>query len=147
MKANIKRVDKGLPLPIYETKGSVGFDLICRRGITIPAKQLQLIPCNIIVKVPKNYMLSISLRSSTPRKYSLLIPHGIGVIDQDYYGENDEINVQVYNFGIERIHIERGIKLAQGIFIKIGIAEWNEIEVIKDKNRTGFGSTNKDDTK
>ena len=28
MKVRIKRIDKSLPLPIHETKGSVGFDLI-----------------------------------------------------------------------------------------------------------------------
>lgn len=146
MKVNIKRIDKGLPLPVYETAGSVSFDLICRRGVTIPAKQVQLIPCNIIVKIPKGYMLSISLRSSTPRKYSLLMPHGIGVIDQDYYGEKDEISVQVYNFGIEQVLIERGDKIAQGIFIKIGITKWNEIEIIEDDSRGGFGSTDKENT-
>ncbi len=30
MKVKIKRIDKSLPLPVYETNGSVGFDIIAR---------------------------------------------------------------------------------------------------------------------
>tara|TARA_Y100000310_G_C20671515_1_gene810550 strand:- start:2128 stop:2559 length:432 start_codon:yes stop_codon:yes gene_type:complete len=141
MKVNIKRIDKDLPLPIYETNGSVGFDLICREDTIICTAHLGMIPVNIIVKTPKGYMLSISLRSSTPRKKCLLIPHGIGVIDQDYCGPNDELKVLVYNFSKINQTVRRGDKIAQGIFIKVGIAKWNEIDIIEDDSRGGFGST------
>lgn len=150
MKIDIKRIDKDLPLPIYETNGSVGFDLICREDTIINTHDIAMIPVNIIVKTPKGYMLSISLRSSTPRKYGLLMPHGIGVIDQDYCGSNDELKVLVYNFGTyirpghripQSVSIKRGDKIAQGVFIKVEIAEWNEIDIIEDNSRGGFGST------
>ena len=35
LKVAIKRIDKSLPLPVYATNGSVGFDLLCRETVEI----------------------------------------------------------------------------------------------------------------
>lgn len=141
MKVRIQRVDKDLPLPKYETEGSVGFDFLAREDTVIPSKSVCLIPGNVIVEVPQTYMLLISLRSSTPRKKGLLMPHGIGVIDHDYCGPQDEIKIQVYNFTDQAVTISRGEKIAQGIFVHIDKFEWEEVERIREKSRGGFGST------
>lgn len=141
MKINIKRIDKSLPLPVYETKGSVGFDILVREKATIKSKELALLPGNLIVETPKGYMLMIVSRSSTPKKKGLLTPHGIGVLDQDYCGEEDELLIQVYNFSDKDVIIKKGEKIAQGIFVRIDIAEFNEINKMKKKSRGGVGST------
>jgi dUTP pyrophosphatase len=119
MKINIKRIDKSLPLPVYETEGAVGFDLLARENITIEPGKIELIPANIIVEVPKGYMLALVSRSSTPKKKGLLKPHSIGVIDQDYCGEADELKIQVYNFTDVTVEVEKGEKIAQGVFIRV----------------------------
>ena len=98
MKVKIKRIDKELPLPIYETDGSVGFDILAREETVVSSKSTAIIPSNIIVEVPKNYMLIVASRSSTPLKKGLMPPHGFGIIDHDYCGPDDEIGVIVYNF-------------------------------------------------
>ncbi|MBU1934420.1 dUTP diphosphatase, partial [Patescibacteria group bacterium] len=108
MKVRITRIDKSLPLPIYETDGSVGFDLLAREDITIEPKAIELIPANVIVEVPKGYALILASRSSTPRKHGLAKPHGIGVIDQDYCGPEDELKVQMYNFTENPVTIAKG---------------------------------------
>ena len=141
MKVRIKRLDKNLPLPRYETAGSVGFDFVCRESVTIKPYSLELIPANVIVQTPPGYMLMVTLRSSTPRKRSLLIPHGVGVIDQDYCGEDDEIKIQVYNFSSNPVTVERGDKIAQGIFVRVDAAQWSEVDRIETETRGGFGST------
>jgi dUTP pyrophosphatase len=141
MKVKIKRIDKTLPLPVYETRGAVGFDLLCRESRTIAPQTLGLIPANVVVETPPGYMLMVTLRSSTPRKRSLLIPHGVGVIDQDYCGDGDEIMLQVYNFSPEPVTIERGDRIAQGIFVRVDQAEWLEVEQMDAETRGGFGST------
>src|SRR3989338_2794769 len=99
MKVRIKRIDQSIPLPAYQTSGSVGFDIHAREDTVIPPKSVALVPGNIIVETPPGYMLVVALRSSTPRKKGLHKPHGIGVIDQDYCGDEDEVKVQVYNPG------------------------------------------------
>ncbi len=141
MKVKIKRLDRSLPLPIYETAGSVGFDLLARQNTKIKAGKIELIPANIIVEVPKGYMLVVASRSSTPRKKSLSPPHGFGVIDQDYCGPEDEIKIQVYNFSDKNIEVMKGEKIAQGIFVKVDTFEWMEVDNMDNKNRGGFGST------
>jgi dUTP pyrophosphatase len=143
MKVAIKRIDVSLPLPVYETDGSVGFDLLTRAETLIKPREVGLIPTNVIVKVPKGYMLLVAARSSTPRKKGLLIPHGIGIIDHDYCGPNDEILVQVYNFTEKDVVIQRGEKIAQGVLVKIGKASWREKGTLKKTSRGGFGSTDK----
>jgi dUTP pyrophosphatase len=141
MKVKIKRLDKDLPLPMYETGGSVGFDLLCRELVTIAPQTVALIPANVIVETPPGYMLMVTLRSSTPRKLGLLIPHGVGVIDLDYCGEGDEIQIQVFNFTDQPVTIERGNKIAQGIFVRVDTAEWSEVSEMGSETRGGFGST------
>lgn len=141
MKVKIKRVDKDLPLPRYETAGAVGFDFLCRESMAIEPYSLGLIPANVIVQTPPGYMLMVTLRSSTPRKRNLLIPHGVGVIDQDYCGEEDEIKIQVYNFSPDPVMVERGDRIAQGIFVRVNVARWSEVDRIESETRGGFGST------
>ena len=145
MKIKIKRIDKTLPLPKYQTDGAVGFDLFCRQKTHIGPQTIGLIPANVIIETPPGYMLVIALRSSTPRKKGLLIPHGLGVIDQDYCGPSDEILIQVFNFTDQEVVIEPGERIAQGIFVKVENAKsgigWQEIDQINHKARGGFGST------
>ena len=140
-KAQIKRIDTTLPLPQYETGGSVGFDILAREETEVPPKEIKLIPGNIIVKVPEGYMLMVASRSSTPKKKGLTPPHGLGIIDHDYCGSQDEIKIQVYNFTDNSVIVRRGEKIAQGVFIKIDKLEWEEVEEMEDKSRGGFGST------
>ena len=52
MKVKIKRLDSDLPLPMYETGGSVGFDLLCRESVTIAPQTVTLIPANVIIETP-----------------------------------------------------------------------------------------------
>jgi len=140
-KAKIKRIDLSLPLPVYETDGSVGFDILAREETQIPSKEIVLVPGNIIVEVPKGYMLMVASRSSTPRKKGLLPPHGLGIVDHDYCGEEDEIKIQVYNFTDKSVKVLKGEKIAQGVFIKINKLQWKEVSDMRKNSRGGFGST------
>ena len=143
MKVNIKRIDKTLPLPKYETAGSVGFDLICRESAQIAPQSIVLIPANVIVETPPGYMLMICLRSSTPRKLGLMMAQGVGIVDNDYCGEEDELKIQVYNFTDEIVNVERGSRIAQGVFVRVNTPEWNEVEQMSAASRGGFGSTDR----
>ncbi len=143
MKVKIFRIDKSLPLPKYETNGSFAFDFVAREETKIKPGSLGLIPGNVIIACPHDHALLILPRSSTPRKKSLMFPHSVGLIDHDYCGEKDEILIQVYNFGKESVVIDRGERIAQGLFVKIDKAEFEEVEKVKRETRGGFGSTGK----
>lgn len=140
LRVAIKRIDRGLSLPVYATAGSVGFDLLCRETVEVLPRQIVLIPGNVIVRIPAGYFLLLTLRSSTPRRKSLLIPNGVGIIDQDYAGEGDELQVQVLNFGDEAVEVRRGERIAQGLFVPVVRVQWDEIDEVGE-GRGGFGST------
>ncbi len=141
MKINVYRVDSTLPLPKYQTKGSCAFDFIARETITIEAHAVGFVPGNLIVKVPEGHSLLILPRSSLFRKKSLLIPNSPGLIDCDYCGPEDEIKIQVLNFDDNPVIVERGERLAQGLFVRSDQAEWNEVNHPNHDSRGGFGST------
>lgn len=140
LKVAIKRIDTSLPLPVYATAGSVGFDLLCREDVEVLPRKIELIPGNVIVRIPTGYFLLLSLRSSTPRRKNLLIPNGVGIIDQDYCGEGDELKVQVLNFGEEAVQVRRGERIAQGLFLPVMRVTWEEVDEV-GPGRGGFGST------
>ncbi len=141
MQVAIQRVDASLPLPRYESAGAVGFDLITRETTVIEPGKIALVPGNVIVKVPEGYALLILPRSSLPRKKALVCPHSIGVIDCDYHGPEDEVKVQVQNISAAPVTVERGERIAQGMFVKVDRAEWAEVDGHGAQTRGGFGST------
>ena len=141
MKVKIKRIDAELPLPKYETAGAAGFDFLAREDKAVQPKEIVLVPGNIIVEIPEGYMLVVVSRSSGPKKKGVQLPHGIGVIDSDYRGPEDEIWIQLYNFTDQAVTIKRGEKIAQGILIPVVQAEWDEIDQVASPSRGGGGST------
>ena len=136
----VNRIDKSLPLPDYQTKGAVAFDLYSREDKTIKPGEIALLPTNLIVKIPSGYFLMIASRSSLPIKKRLMLVNGVGIIDQDYCGPEDEIKIQMMNISKKKVKIEKGERIAQALLVKI--ARPNLIEKkIRAKSRGGFGST------
>jgi dUTP pyrophosphatase len=141
MKVEIFRIDDSLPLPKYETKGSFAFDFLAREETVIQPHEIGFVPGNVIVKCPENLALLILPRSSTPRKKSLVFPHSVGLIDQDYHGEKDEILIQVLNFSNQPVTVKKGERIAQGLFVKAEQVELDEVHTPGEISRGGFGST------
>lgn len=141
MHVPIKRIDSTLPLPQYESAGAAAFDCIIREKTVIEPGAIALLPTNVIVQVPQGYMLMLCPRSSLPRKKLLVFPHSVGIIDQDYCGPDDEILLQVQNTSTSPVTVERGEKIAQGLFVQIAKAQWQEVDHINAPTRGGFGST------
>lgn len=141
MQVSIKRIDKDLPLPVYQTAGSVAVDLSARVETVIEPGKIVLIPSNVIVRTPPGYFFLLASRSSTSMKKGLVMSNSIGVIDQDFCGEEDEIKLQFMNITDKPVTVARGERLAQGIFVKIDRVDWVEVDKISDTSRGGFGST------
>jgi len=142
MQLNISRIDPSLPLPKYETPGACAFDVCARETTVIAPKTLGFIPTGLIVEVPEGHVLFLASRSSTPKKKGLLIPHGIGIVDQDFCGPQDELRVQVWNFTDAPVTIDRGDRIAQAMLSPMIRAELVDVkELATAVSRGGFGST------
>lgn len=141
MRVALTRIDPSLPLPQYATAGAAGFDFLCRLETTIEPGTTARLPANVVVCVPNDYVLIVALRSGTPKRKGLSSPGGVGVIDPDYCGPEDEIQIQVYNFTEDPVTVERGERIAQGIVIPTVRCEWDESGDLSKFSRGGFGST------
>jgi len=140
MKIKIKRFDKNFPLPEYKTPGAAAFDLVARIGIEIPPREVGYVPLNIACETPDGYFLLLAARSSTHKK-GLMLANGIGIGDPDFSGDADEYTAALYNFTDKSVKIEAGERIAQGVFVKLEKAEWDEVDKLENPTRGGFGST------
>ena len=140
MQIGITRIHPDARLPRYETAESAGFDLASVAQVTIEPGRVALVPTGLVVRVPHRMFLAIFARSSTPVKKGLMIANGVGVIDPDYSGPDDEIKIAVMNFTDAEVVVRAGDRLAQGIFLQAPEVEWVETEP-RAESRGGFGAT------
>ena len=139
-KIKIKRFNKDLPLPERKTAGAACFDLAARETVEILAGKIGYVPLNIAVETPDEHFLLLAARSSTHKK-GLMMANGIGIVDPDYCGDEDEVKFALYNLTDKPVVVEKGERIAQGTFVRFDRAEWEEVERMENKTRGGFGST------
>jgi len=140
MKARIKRFDKQLPLPEYKTSGAAGFDLCARERMTIAPHEIGYVPLNVAIEPPKGFFVLLAARSSLHRK-GLMCVNGVGIVDRDYSGNEDEYKAVLYNYTDKRVVVEAGDRLMQGVFVPHIRVTWTEVDKMKNETRGGFGST------
>ena len=139
--------DKNINLPERKTKYSAGYDVEAAEDVIIPSFKKGIKPTLVKTGIKaymqdKEYLMLVN-RSSNPGKKGLILSNSVGIIDKDYYGneENDgHIMFAFYNIKDEDIEIKKGERIGQAIFMPY--------LTIDNDNATGertggFGSTNK----
>lgn len=138
--------DKEINLPIRKTKYSAGYDVEAAEDTVIPSFKKGMAP--ILVKtgikayMQDDEMLLLYNRSSNPKKKGLILSNSVGVVDKDYYGNEDNdghIMFAFYNIKEEDIVIKKGECIGQAIFQKYFLTDDDVAEGIRNG---GFGSTN-----
>jgi len=137
----IKRLSPDARIPEYKTAGACAFDLAPIEEKTIQPGEIVGLKTGLVICVPEGYTFIIASRSSTPKKHHLSLPNGIGIVDNDYCGPEDEILLGVYNFGTEPVTVTKGQRLCQGLIIPIVKAVFEEVEQLDAPTRGGWGST------
>jgi dUTP pyrophosphatase len=141
MLLRIKRLNPSIGLPVPATGGAAGFDLAAAEDVEIPARAIRLVGTGLVIAVPNGHFLGIFARSSTPLKRGLMVANGVGVVDADYCGPEDEIKVQVLNVTDRPVVVQKGDRIAQGIVLPAPEVRWEEVEEMSTPTRGGFGST------
>ena len=102
-----------------------------------------LVPTGMKCKLDPGTYLQLSVRSSSPLKYWLILANGVGIIDADYYNNPDNeghIYFQLINLSPFPIKIQKGEAIGQGIIQQYGLTEDDNVWT---ERVGGFGSTTK----
>jgi dUTP pyrophosphatase len=126
--------------PEYKSERAAGMDFFASETITINPGEHALVKTGIVMRLPAGYYLEISARSSTFRKKRLILTNGIGIIDEDYCGIDDEIMFSYLNMGNEQVTIHAGEAIGQGVVKHRLRAELRHFTP-DQRSRGGFGST------
>ena len=139
--------DKQINLPVRKTKYSAGYDVEAAEDCIIPSfkkgNKPTLVKTGIKAYMQEDEVLILANRSSNPGKKGLILANSIGVIDSDYYGneENDgHIMFAFYNIKEEDIEIKKGDVIGQAIFQKYLITD---DDIAEGERKGGFGTTSK----
>ena len=85
--------DKKINLPIRKTKYSAGYDVEAAEDTVIPSFKKGMAPTliktGIKAYMQDDEMLVLYNRSSNPKKKGLILANSVGIIDKDYYGNED----------------------------------------------------------
>ena len=111
-------------------------------NITYPAGISFLIPLGFSCKLPDGYEAHLLPRSSTFKRYGIIMTNSLGVIDSSYSGNEDEWKFPAYSLGEGKISV--GDRIAQfRIVKKMPEISIESVDHLDGKNRGGFGSTGK----
>lgn len=120
-------------------------DLYANADVFIPIGEMKLVPLGIAMELPKGYEAHVVPRSSTFKKWGIIQTNHCGIIDCSYCGDNDQWYYPSYCLqGRDEggTWIRKGDKICQFRIIenqpKI---EFDEVEMLGNKDRDGFGST------
>lgn len=111
------------------------------------------IPLGVAIQLPKGFEAIVASRSSAPKNLKVLIPGGIGIIDNCYNGNTDEWKFICSSMG--RVCIDRFSRVCQfRIQLSQKATVWQklkwllssgiklvEVDNLSDNNRGGFGSS------
>lgn len=134
----IKRLDKELPLPSYQTDGANGVDLYITEDISILPHDNEIISFGIAIETPKKHVGIVTTRSGVGFKQS--VEHRMGVIDEDFRGE---LKGKLYNYSNQMAEFKRGDRVAQLLIIPCPQMIIKEVDELSDTKRgdNGFGSS------
>ena len=147
--------NKGVVLPERSTKYSAGYDFRAVEDTIIPSiwqlafkhftnvltggtEKVSIAPTKVHTGV-KAYMedveyLKVVSRSSNS-KLGLIMPHSVGIIDKDF---EQEIMCVFWNFGFIPRVIQKGDRVAQGIFTKFLLTDDDNATSVRSG---GWGSS------
>lgn len=141
MKVRIRRLDASAALPAYHSGGAAAFDLAAAEDVVVAPGEVRLVRTGLVVEVPAGHCLAIVARSSLPLRKGLIVANGVGIVDSDYCGPEDEVKVEVMNLTGAPVALNRGERIAQGLILAVARVEWEDVIESRNPTRGGFGAT------
>ena len=135
---------EGLPLPVHETAGAAGLDLVAAveegSPLQLGCGERCLVPTGLILQLPAGCEGQVRPRSGLALRHGVTVLNAPGTIDADYRGE---VQVLLVNLGQDSFTITRGMRIAQLVVARYEAVALVETAVVHETIRGsgGFGST------
>ncbi len=117
---NIELYDN-IKIPQRETNATAGYDIYLLNDITLKSGEIMKIPTGLKCFFEKDEVLILVVRSSMGFRYNIRLCNQVGVIDSDYYNNQDNeghIWIKVQNEGDKEITLKKDDSIVQGMFFK-----------------------------
>jgi dUTP pyrophosphatase len=115
-------------------------DLRAAEDVTMKAGEYRMIPLGVAMELPKGYEALVAPRSSTFRKYGVILTNSVGIIDEAYKGDNDEWNFLAY--AVRNTFIKKNERICQFRIIQHQpLIHLQEVDNLGNADRGGIGST------
>ncbi len=140
-----KYADVDFQMPERKTQKSAGYDFCLPEDVVLEPGKLQLVPTGVKAYMQDDEYLGMHIRSSMAVKKRIMLVNNVGIIDADYYNNEDNeghIMLALLNMGSEPVALPKGERVAQGIFYNYFVAD-GDAETEKEVRGGGFGSTSK----
>lgn len=125
-------------IEIYDTGDWI--DLRCGEDIHLKQGEYRAIPLGVAMDLPIGYEAFVLPRSSTFRKYGILLVNGMGLIDESYCGDNDEWSFPAY--ATRDTFIPKNDRICQFRIIRHQPeVQFRTVEHLGNADRGGLGST------
>lgn len=115
-------------------------DLRAAETVVLKKNEFKIISLGISMELPSGYEAIVAPRSSTYKKYGIIMSNSIGVIDSSYCGNDD-----IWGFpaiALKNTTINKNDRICQFRIQKIQPkVEFVEVDDLENENRQGFGST------
>jgi dUTP pyrophosphatase len=131
-------------LPVRGSKDSAGYDFYLPEDVHLhPGESTGILFTNVKAYMLSGENLDLHIRSSVGIKYNVVLSNVTGIIDMDYYGnQNNEgnIGIALVNLGKKIVSFKKGDRIMQGIFRPFLVSDNCNSE---EERQGGYGSTNK----
>lgn len=133
--------DKYGDYPEIEAYNGNFMDIALPEDTVIPTKGYALVNLGFATELPEGYWAQLVPRSSTFKKYGLILTNSFGVIDTSYKGDGDEWMACLYNMYGKDAVLPKGTRIMQFRVVKDNPVNFNKVEHLGNPDRGGFGST------
>lgn len=115
-------------------------DLRVAKSFSIKKWDSGILPLGVAMKLPKGYEALVVPRSSTFKRYGLIMANSIGVIDESYCGNTDFWGFPF--FATRDVELLKNTRIAQfRIMRHQSPLTFQTVQSLASKSRGGFGST------
>ena len=127
----------GNPLP--ESHGE-WIDLRTAEDVTLEPLEFKIISLGVSMELPDGFYALMVPRSSTCKNFGVIMANSMGIIENDYNGDDD-----IWGFpavAIRKTTIPKGTRICQFcVKRKEELVKFLQVESLNNANRGGFGST------